>query len=177
MALKYLNLDEHTRAFMVEEIDADITNNSTYISPRLTPDGRDSWPDLIRTAALRYDDSWLANQLRGTGRLADTEQRRKKSGGYTTAQVPHTAPDTLAEGEFNRYYARGLCRRAIDERLDNVVVYRAKEVTVPRRESEAKIGAEYDPATILADLRGAIGVEPALGIPPGPNSGLTLKLP
>lgn len=176
MALAYLNLDEQTRAFMVEEIDADIADGSIYISPRLTPAGRSNWLSLVRTAAERYDDGWLACELRGTGHLADTEQRRTKSG-YTTVRVPHTAPDTLAEGEFNRYYARGLCRRAIDESLDSVIVYRAKAVTAPRRESESKVGKAYDPEAILADLRGARGVEPALGIPPGPNSGLSLRLP
>lgn len=177
MGLNYLNLDDRTRLFMVEEIQSDVADNSMYISPRLTSDGQDDWPDLVRVAAQSYDDDWLAAQLRGTGRLRDTEQRRKRGGGYTTVQVPHTAPITLAEGEFNRYYARGLCRRAIDEEIAHVVVYRAKSVVQPRSASEDMIGAEFDPADILADLRSSTGVEPALGIPPGPNSGLTLRLP
>lgn len=58
-----------------------------------------------------------------------------------------------------------------------VIVYRAKSVSNPRAESEAKIGAEYKPQDILADLRTAKGVEPALGAPPGPDSGLSLTLP
>ena len=173
MPLNYLNLDDQTRGFMGQEIEMDIADNGIYISPRLTQTGQDDWPSLVRTAAQTNDDSWLADQLRDTGRLKDTEQR--KNG--TMAKVPYTAPDTLAEGEFNRYYARGLCRRAIDEGIGHVVVYRAKEAARPRPESDAKIGAEYPPIAILNDLRDAIGVEPALGIPPGPNSGLSLKLP
>ena len=177
MALNYHNLDARTRGFMVDEIDRDVADESIYISPRLTSDGQSDWADLIRTAAQEHNDEWLSAQLRGSARLKTMERRKTKGGGYTTARVPHTAPDTLAEGEFNRFYARGLCRRAMDEGIGRVIVYRAKSVDQPRSASESKIGAEFDPATILADLRSAKGVEPALGIPPGPNSGLTLMLP
>ena len=177
MALDYLDLNVQTRAFMLEEIEQDIANNAIYISPRLTPKGRTDWPHLLCAAARDHDDDWLAAQLRDTGRLSDTLQRRSRNGGYSTARMPSNAPETLAEGEFNRFYARGLCRRAIAEGIAQVVVYRAKQVSQPRRDSQVKIGSEYEPAVILDDLRSAQGVEPALGIPPGPNSGLTLKLP
>ncbi|MFZ0321604.1 MAG: hypothetical protein WAL56_20940 [Candidatus Sulfotelmatobacter sp.] len=105
-----------------------------------------------------------------------TEQRRKPKGGYTTAAVPVTAADTLAEGEFNRFYARGLCRRAKVEGGSELKVHRAKEVENPRTQSEALIGSTLDPEKLLLDLRESIGVEPALGLPPGPNSGLSVKI-
>lgn len=41
-------------------------------------------------------------------------------------KVPVTAPETLSEGEFNRFYARGLCRVAISLGIAAVQVYRAK---------------------------------------------------
>ena len=50
-------------------------------------------------------------------------------------------------------------------------------MTNPRPESEAKIGKTIAPQSLLDDLRKNIGVEPALGLPPGPNSGLSVKLP
>lgn len=56
-------------------------------------------------------------------------------------------------------------------------VYRAKQVAEPRAASQAKIGQMVNPGDILNDLRSTQGVEPALGLPPGPNSGLTLRLP
>ena len=177
MALNYLNLDDQTRVFMGEEIEMDIADGKIYISKRLTLAGREDWPNLIRIAAQTNDDGWLANQLRNKGNLKDTGQRKNKDGSYKEVKVPHNAPDTLAEGEFNRYYARGLCRRAIDEGIDHVVVYRAKDVAEPRPESDAKIGAKYPPGAILDDLRNATGVASDLGIPSGPNSGLSLKLP
>ncbi len=155
----------------------DIANANIYISSRLTANGRADWPNLIRYAAQSHDDGWIADQLRNKGYLKDTGQRKNKDGSYKEVKVPHNAPDTLAEGEFNRYYARGLCRRAIDEGIEHVVVYRAKDVAEPRPESDAKIGVKYPPGAILDDLRNTTGVTSDLGIPSGPNSGLSLKLP
>jgi hypothetical protein len=105
------------------------------------------------------------------------EQKRTRNGGTTLAKVPITAPDTLAEGEFNRFYIRGLCRRAIEEQIPNLVIYRAKEVSNPRPESEEKIGKSISAQTLLTDLRTHLGIDTVLGLPAGPNSGLSVKLP
>ena len=101
--------------------------------------------------------------------MKESEQRRKRSGGLTTAKVPVTAPDTLSEGEFNRYYARGLCVRVIEESMDQVEVYRGKLVSQPRPESEAMLGKKLSAEALLEDLRNSVGVEPALGLPRGPK--------
>jgi len=109
--------------------------------------------------------------------MKSSEERRLRNGKITVAKVPVSAPETLAEGEFNRFYARGLCARAIAEGISEVVVYRGKQVQQPRPVSQAMIGRRIDPTALLKDLRKSQGVEPALGIPPGPNSGLTVRLP
>jgi hypothetical protein len=83
----------------------------------------------------------------------------------------------LAEGEFNRYYCRGLCQRALEVGIEEVEVYRAKAVTTPRPESQRLIGRRLSARSLLNDLRTSQGVEPALGVPPGPNSGLSVRLP
>lgn len=177
MALRLLNLDETTRKHMLSELEDDVAKGVLYLSPRLSPRGRLDYAELLRQALNEAHDDWLANSLRGSGRLLLEEQRRKPKGGYTTARVPVTAPDTLAEGEFNRYYVRGLCLRAIESGVTELVVYRAKEVATPRRESEAKIGTRVDPRVLLEDIRTHPGVDTALRLPPGPNSGLSVRLP
>ena len=106
--------------------------------------------------------------------LKSVERRRTKSG-IITAKVPKDANKTLAEGEFNRYYIRGVCKKAISEGLE-IEVYRAKQVEKPRPESQALIGKTLDPKTLLDDLRERIGVDTALGVPAGPNSGLSVRL-
>lgn len=177
MGLHYENLDETTRHFMVEEIERDAQSGNLYLSPWLTTLGMRDWPTLLREAAASGSDVTLAAALRAGNYIEQTAQRRKPKGGYTTYTVPHTAADTMAEGEFNRFYVRGLCRRAIDAGISSLIIYRAKAVMNPRPGSEEKIGTTVDPNLILKDLRESPGVEPALGLPPGPNSGLSAKLP
>ena len=178
MGLAYANLDAETRGYVLEEIDMAVADKSIYLSPWLSPRGLTDWATLLRIAAENGSDDTLAAELRREGRVNVTAQRRKpKSTEMTTYRVPDTAPMTMAEGEFNRFYCRGLCRRAIANGVAELEVYRAKQVEHPRPESEAKIGTHADPRAILEDLRKSPGVEPALGLPPGPNSGLTLRLP
>jgi hypothetical protein len=84
----------------------------------------------------------------------------------------------LAESEFNRYYIRALARRAIEDGIPELVVYRAKPVTTPRPESEARIETSLVPQELLEDLRSHTGDErPSLGVPSGPNSGLSVRIP
>jgi hypothetical protein len=176
MGLKFEDLIEAVRKFMVEEIDMDIQADKIYHSSYLTQRGQGNFHDLLRSAAQGGNDDMLAASLQGQFN-ATTQRKRPKGPGYYTAAVPVNAAEVLAEGEFNRYFCRGLSRHAVSLQLPRLEVYRAKIVAVPRPESEAKIGLLVEPATILIDLRASIGVEPALGIPPGPGSGITLRIP
>lgn len=175
MALNYRNLDNATRDLMLAEIEADVASGTLYFSNYLSESGKGEWLDLLGHAAQQHDDSWLAEQLQLAERLK-TEVRRKKpkGGGFTIVQVPSTAPSTLSEGEFNRYYVRALCRRSIDS-SGRVTVYRARASENPRPESEALVGKEISAAALLEDLRANTGVEAALGLAK-PNSGLSVML-
>ncbi|TGM96788.1 hypothetical protein [Leptospira yasudae] len=175
MAFTFKNLDNVTREEMKKEIQSDINSNKIYISPRLNPIGIAKYPDLLLEAVASHDEVWLADQIKSLNLLNLTETKRTPKGGITTASVPTTANETLAEGEFNRYYVRALCLVAIS--LSKMVkVYRAKQVTNARSESERKIGQTFDPSLLLTDLRNSIGVDTALKLPPGPNSGLSIYL-
>ncbi len=175
MSIHHESLDAAVRGFMVRELERDQGNGKLYISPRLTSGGAQAWPQILREAMEGREDEWLASTLRERGYMKAEEQRAKAKGGFTTAKVPHTAPDTLAEGEFNRFYARGLCAHVLESGGTEVEVYRGKEVSNPRPESEAMIGRQLPAQQLLEDLRNSPGVEPALGLPPGPNSGLTIR--
>lgn len=177
MGLAYVNLIPAVRAFMLEEINMAVQDGTIYLSPWLSPQGLTDWVALLTDAATHGNDDSLAAQLRQNGRINETAQRRKPKGGFTTYRVPYTASETMAEGEFNRFYVRGLCRYALANGVRQLEVYRAKAVDQPRPGSEEKIGTLVDPQAILDDLRVSAGVEPTLGMPPGPNSGLTLKIP
>ena len=177
MALAYVNLIPAVRTFMVEEINMAVADRTIYLSPWLSQQGLADWTNLLLDAAKNGSDDGLAAQLRQNGRINKTAQRRKPKGGFTTYNVPYTASETMAEGEFNRFYCRGLCRYALANDIPQLEVYRAKAVAEPRPGSQEKIGTRVNPQAILDDLRTSAGVEPTLGMPPGPNSGLTLKVP
>ena len=136
VGLAYQNLDAITRRCMLEEIDLDIQAGTVYISRFLNPEGCARWPIFLRQAAETGDDDSLAQAIVSDQCLHDRYEKRKPKGGTTWSDVPYTAPQTMGEGEFNRYYARGLCRRAIDEGVMELEVYRAKSVAQPRFESQ-----------------------------------------
>lgn len=146
-----------------------------YLSPRLTDRGKADYEGLLEEAAGVGDDGSLADALRADGRIK-AEETAVRNGRAHTKRVPVTAPETLAEGEFNRYYARAVCLAAISRGDGSVTVYRAKAVAKPREQSVAMLGQSVDATSLLEDLRTSAGVEPALGLPPGPNSGLSVRL-
>jgi hypothetical protein len=178
------NLDAITRAAMLEEIAGDVSAGSgptgrLYLSDRLSPQGISDYPHLLRDAVRGGDEETLAAALASGGRLQTHETARNPHGGPDIIKsVPITAAQTLAEGEFNRFYARGVCIRALaDHGPDaNVTIYRARESANPRPASVALIGTTPSAAELLEDLRTHIGIETALGLPPGPNSGLSVHL-
>jgi hypothetical protein len=157
MSLILANLDQATRKSMISELDSDIAAKNLYLSQRLSPHGLQKYPDIIRQALEHYDDTWLASELNLGGILNTTEQRRATSGVTTTVKVPVTAAGTMAEGEFNRFYMRGLCLRAISEGKTYLEIYRAKQVTNPRSKSLKLTGTTIAAVPLLDDLRKSIG--------------------
>lgn len=177
MSLQYQNLDAQTRTHMIAELNADQAASRLYISLRFNENGVRGWATLLGEAISAHDDAWLATEIRSRNFLKSREERRNKTGETQLVQVPANAHETLAEGEFNRFYVRGLCLRAIEENVPQVMVYRARHSNNPRPESEAIMGKAFAPAALLNDLRSSPGVETALGVPRGPNSGLSVRLP
>jgi hypothetical protein len=162
---------------MLEEIALDEERQRLYTSRRFTPVGAAAYPMILKEVVQEGGDAELARRLRSHGCFAETETRELKGGKISIAKVPVTAAETFAEGEFNRFYLRAICRAAIEDGLSHVVVYRARHSESPRRESEALVGKTLPAATLLEDLRSNTGVDTCFGLPPGPNSGLSARLP
>lgn len=176
MSMIYSDLDARTRELMLEEIEHDIANGRLYYSGRLTPAGERAWEGLLREAVRSGTDETLAAALQRRGYLQSHEVRHTRNG-PSRARVPHNAANLLAEGEFNRFYCRAICRRAMEVEGEGLVqVRRAKIVSQPRPESERKLGLLVSAERLLADLRAHPGVDTALGIPAGPGSGLSVAL-
>jgi DNA repair photolyase len=178
MTLYLENLDDRTRQLMLEELEYDIAHNQLHISPFLSGQGQRDYQQLIREAIQSGTDQTLAENLRLHRRINRTQPRRQPKGGYSIASTPENAAEVLAESEFNRYYIRGLARRAIEDGIPELVIYRAKPAKNPRPESEARVETTISPQDLLDDLRVHPGDEPpTLGVPSGPISGLSVRLP
>ena len=178
MALQYRNLTPIVRLLMLEELAHDINATKLYIGLRLTPSGAQDWPVGLRSALEFGTDATLEVWLQQSGRLR-TDEDYIKNGVMRLRKVPHTAAQTLAEGEFNRFYIRAVCRQAMNERRGVVTVYRARHSDAPRPESIAIEGKQFVAESLLIDLRNSTsvdGVQTALGLPPGPNSGMSVYL-
>jgi hypothetical protein len=175
--LNLVNLNERVRQLMLEEVERDLERGNLYVSPRLSNTGTQNYVTVLKEAIRSHDDDWLAQQLSGRGRVQPAEPRRRRQGGFSLVKVPYTAARTIAREEFNRYYIRAVCRLALEEGVPEVVAYRARRARQPRPESEAMVGRRLNAQELLDDLRANTGGGTALGLPPGPGSGLSVRLP
>jgi hypothetical protein len=150
---KYKKLDERTRVLMCEEINAAEESNNLYFSTRFNENGRLIWVDLLRKAAQEHDEHWLAYQLEILGAMKNLETKAIPKGGYTIAHVPNRAMETFADGQFNRFYMAAICRRALEDGMSSVVIYRAKQRIEPRSESQLLEGNSRVAEVLLQELR------------------------
>ncbi len=173
MGLNYLNLDAEARKFMLEELEITVGDAKVYVSNYLSDNGKQDWLPLLKQACESGTDVTLATELASDGRLLKHTLRKKPKGGFTQADVPHTANETLAEGQFNRLYIRAICRCALSTGRTTVRVYRAAERAEERPASVALVGTDIDAAALLEKLRDALDFKSGF---PEPNTGLSVTL-
>jgi hypothetical protein len=166
------NLDNETRQHMLDEIGLDKIGKGVYFSERLRI-GYDAYLSKLNLAAATGSTDSFSRELIG---CFNSHEIRTRQGRPYQSAVPYNANETLAEGEFNRFYMRAVCLRAIANGSGKVRVYRAKIVQNPRIESQFLIGKIFDARKLLDDLRINAGIDTCLGLPPGPNSGLSIEL-
>jgi hypothetical protein len=174
MPLQYENLDPTTRRYALAELDQDLASGAFHASERLRPTAVAEYQHQLHEAIRYYDDRWL--EERAADSLVDFEPRRTRSGGQTTARLPDMAARMLTEGDFNRYYMRGVSLRAIEEGRQVVEVYRARLSLEPRSESAELEGRRLSARDVLQYLRGQTTSDPAVSSLGRPNSGLSVRL-
>lgn len=172
---KFKNLDPKTRSCMLQAIDEAEQSDNIYYSERFNDAGKKQWVSLLKEAVSAHNEHWLASQLEAKQLMTAQESARKSSGGYSIRNVPYTAAETMAEGQFNRFYILGLCKRAREEGISDLAVYRAQDRRQPRAESEDLIDTEIPIDEVEAQLkeRTASLKSPLIQ----PNSGISMCLP
>ncbi len=170
------DLDEKTRKYMLEAIDDADRIGNIYYSTRFNEAGRREWLGLLKEAAQAHDEKWLAEQVETNGLMRELEGGRTPRGAYTVKHIPGpAAADTLAEGQFNRFYMLGLSRRARAEGIPELEVYRARQTAAPRPQSKRLVGRRIPVDQVEDELRDtkASLKSPLLRV----RSGISLKLP
>jgi len=165
----FLNLDSETRTLMLQEIQSDFENGKLYLSDRLNEIGKENYHPFLVQCVESSDEEVFEQLLTLNEHFNPTYFRQGKP-----VKMPSNASTLLCSSEFNRYYIRAICIRALNNSIEEVEIYRARESSWTRAESEAKIGTFLSSQDLLDDLRTSIGSEPKLF--PEINSGLCLKI-
>jgi hypothetical protein len=164
------NLNEKTRALMLRELDRDTALGILFFDNRLKEDSQDRYFDLLRKALEYGTPEAFSEAILGELLLKKTEARDLGEK-QIRAKISNIAHYNIGEGEFNRYYMRAICLIAIEDGLEDVDVYRAKQVSKPRPASAGRMKAKE----LLDNLRTTnISVQASF---PGPNSGRSVRLP
>jgi hypothetical protein len=170
--MNLVDLDSATRACMRAEVERDIAAGTLYLSDRLNSAGVREYPDLLLEAMESGTPESLAAAIRSRGLLNRAETAIKDR---PLDLLPPEAADALAKGEFNRFYMRGVCARAIAAGVERVQVYRAAKIPKPQLVPIA--GRYLDAQGLLDKLRSHTDVDQALGLPSGTDSGLSIWFP
>jgi len=166
---EFVDLDSrNVRNYMVNEIKLDISLNRLYISKRLNITGKNIYPDLLIEAASSLTEVELTN------RISVFFNKTELTKNLIEKKVPKNAARIFAEGEFNRFYIRAVCLESVSQGNESVEIYRGRQSSFARPESELKIDKHLNANDLLEDLRTNIGKPPR--ILPEINSGLTIKL-
>lgn len=173
MPFMFNNISPTIRQHIVNEINSASTNGNFYMSTRFNQNGINAAVGLLTQAAQSHDEHWLAYQIESLSLMRDYEVRTRSFSGYTIAHIPHSAAETYAEGQFNRFYMIATCVEAIASGRQ-VRVYRAKQVMNNRASSNNLIGSVCNPNVLINELR---TLQTSLGHNLlMPNSGLSIEI-
>jgi hypothetical protein len=176
VSLDLANLDPCTRRFMLAELETDLASGMLYHSPQLTEQGQLHYHDLLRAAVMTGTDTSFAQALHASDAVKPPHRwQHSKEIGASDALTAATA--LLAEREFHRFYLRGLCRRALEQGVDALVIYRARPADSGRVSSDAMVGVRIAVSSLLEDLRGIFRSLPPHGLPQCRDPGLSVRLP
>lgn len=179
MGLNYTQLTETTRRFMMQEFE----QGGHYLSPRLNEAGRARWLPLLKDALQYHTDLWLERELMRRGCLTATEYLKSTITGKTVTRAVNREQiaKVLAEGEYNRFYLRGLCLAARTRSYSHLIVTQGRLIPNAPEAIKKPVGRAVEVSGLLEILRhnNYKSVGPALGMPDGLNLPmiLTARLP
>lgn len=174
MFFDFHDLDENTQRTMLKEVASDMEQKALYVSSKLNTRVRAKYPQLLMESIKNANPFEFANQVEAGYLYTPRQLRQKEESGMKEVGLEGVA---LAYNEFNRFYIRAICRRALTENKQ-VRIYCAKTTDTEARKStiQRAVGKYVNPFAVLVDLRAHIGKNCVLGVIGGINLGLSVEL-
>ena len=125
MAMNFEELDETTRRYMLQELEAELATGNPYFGKNLSVAGRTAFPELMRAAINRGNEETLGAALNRPV-LWNAKEKYERNGVLRERRINvRQASERLSLTEFNTWYVRGLAKRLMDEGEEHCQAYRA----------------------------------------------------
>jgi DNA repair protein RadC len=168
---EFEDLTADTRTRMLQELARDVEQKQIFYDARLVESSRTLYLRLLADALEQGSPESFSEAILKNSLLNPTEMREIGEGRRVQAKVSKIAHRNIGEAEFNRYYMRAICLKAIEQSIEELAVYRARASANPRPDAADRKNAK----DLLEHLRTTnISV---LGSFPGPNSGRSVRIP
>jgi len=126
MNMKYEELDQTTRQYMLREFEAEETSGKPYRSKALSADGLRAFPGLMRQAIQSGNEQTLYQALNVPEYWEPDEPYVRGGAQRTRRRNIEQSARRLALSEFGTWYVRGMARRLLDEGEEECQVYLAE---------------------------------------------------
>jgi hypothetical protein len=172
MAMRFEELDEKTRTYMLREFEAEEASGKPYRGQNLSMQGLEVFPRFMREAIVQGNEQTLTSALNNP----QYWHTYKKSG---KPVKPEDEAERLGLTEFNTWYVRGLSKRLMDEGVKECQAYRAALPKHQPSRCPLQEGQIYPLDLVYKGHRAKYWPPPgnlaAFSIPDGPNCHHTIR--
>lgn len=126
MNMKYDELDQTTRKYMLHEFEAEEASGKPYRSKALSVDGLRVFPELMRQAIQSGNEQTLYQALNVPEYWEPEESYVRRDAQRTRRRNIEQSARRLALSEFSTWYVRGMAKRLLDEGVEECQVYLAE---------------------------------------------------
>lgn len=179
MAMKFEELDEITRRYMLEEFEKEQSSSNSYRPKVLSKVGQSNFLNLVREAVQSGNEETLIRLLSNPTYWNPTETYIRDGVVRERRVNVQQAAERLGLTEFNTWYVRGLAKRLMDEGVTRCQVYRGAMPKWEPAECSVHEGKILPAKEIYHGHRARYWPEPgnpeAMSIPFGPGCHHTIR--
>ncbi|MBR9704056.1 hypothetical protein GOV12_01485 [Candidatus Pacearchaeota archaeon] len=154
---KYINPSEEVRKLMIIELENDLKTKLFYVPKTIHQDKIEEYKEILK----EFFKTKSLNEL--------IQKINNNFINRSYKYIKNISHETLAEGEWDKYYQKALCQKAIPNNK-KVKIIRWKTVDKPKYLIGFTEGTKFDSKDYYSELM------KSQFHPLGPNSGLTIEI-